>query len=165
MDRVFITSEVLPGKIASHALTQTLADRIAKAAKSGRYQVEYLGTGKPVFTSGGRYLSASHTGGRLYVAVACFPIGLDAELRREVPERVKREWLSPPEQKRDFFAVWTAKEAVAKLTGEGLSAVKRVLTEEHIAMLDGTVYSLYREEKDDVVVTVAARSAANIVWV
>ena len=155
----------MPTRFSSHALTIKLTERIAKAAKSGLYPVSWLANGKPMFTAGGRYLSVSHTGGRLYIAVSGQPLGLDAEVRREIPERVKREWLSPAEQKQDFFAVWTAKEAVAKLDGRGLEVVKKVSVTEHLASLDGAYVSLHREERDGAVITVAAADVSTVVWV
>lgn len=165
MNTVYLTSETMPTRFSSHVLTKKLVERIAAAAGTGVYPVDYLASGKPVFTAGGRHLSVSHTGGTLFVAVANFPVGLDAEARREVPERVQREWLTPEERKMDFFKVWTAKEAVAKWTGEGLAAVRRVRVEEHVALLDDRIYSLYRDERDGAVITLAARELCEIHWV
>ena len=162
---VYIASDVLPTRFSSHVLTKKLVEKIAAASKTGVYPVDWLASGKPVFTAGGRYISVSHTGDRLFVAVCVVPIGLDAEARREIPERVRKEWLSPAEQRQDFFKVWTAKEAVAKWTGEGLGAVRRVFVRDRVAMLDNQIYSLFRDERDGVVITVAARDCCEIVWV
>ena len=162
---VYLTSETLPRRTASRALTAVLAERIARHTKTGVGRIGYLGSGKPVFQTGGRYLSVSHTGGRLYVAVADFPIGLDAEARREVPERVAREWLTEDERKRDFFAVWTAKEAVSKWDGRGLSMMKQIHVGENVAMAEGLFFTLQTQERDGVVITVAARDDFDLEWV
>ena len=165
MHTIYVASAVLTSRLSSHRQTIQLTERIAKAAKSGVYPVEWLATGKPVFTAGGRFLSVSHTGGRLFVAVSGCPLGMDAELRREVPERVRREWMTPEEQKQDFFAVWTAKEAVAKLDGRGLSILKKIHVYRDVARFGRRVFSLRREERDGAVITFAAADPSKVIWV
>ena len=160
---VYVTSAVLSDRAGSHALTAALAKKLADAASLSAGEVLYLENGKPVFTGEG-YLSVSHSGGDLFVAVSSVPVGLDAEAPRPVPARLAKRWFSPLEQEQDFFAVWTAKEAVAKIGGAGLSAVRRVEVAGESARLDGAEYSLWRGERDGVTLCLAARGPFTVVW-
>lgn len=102
--------------------------------------------GKPVFDRGEQFLSVTHTGA-LYAAVfAPFPVGLDGEAIGESRPRVAARCFTEEERKMPFARVWTAKEAVAKLTGEGLSAVRAVRVCGDRAILHGKSYALQYEE-------------------
>lgn len=161
---MYLTARALPDPAASRALTGILAPALAKKAGFDGGEVAYLPNGKPVFTGEG-FLSVSHTAGKLYVAVSRIPVGLDAEARRPVKEAVKRRWFCEEERAQDFFFVWTAKEAVAKWDGRGLSAVPAVRVTGDTAALDGAVFSLVRREEGSIVVTLAAREIVEIVTV
>lgn len=86
----------------------------------------------------GVFFNVSHTGALFVCAFATEEIGVDAEdvaLRKNDPERLAARVLhaaerqrlaeiaSPEERRRFFCRAWTQKEAAAKLSGEGLSAV------------------------------------------
>jgi len=100
-------------------------------------------SGKPYFSEEDLFLSPSHSGELYAVAFAPFPIGLDVEKEETEKKRVAEKYFSEEEKRFPFSLVWTAKEAVTKLTGEGLSAVRRVAVfSEEEAELDGKKYSL-----------------------
>ncbi len=97
------------------------------------------GTKKPVLMTGPDapplYFSTSHSGDRWLMAVSGAEIGADTEAPRDMrnleamiarvcsaDEARLLSDLSPEARLDHFFTLWTVKEAVAKLTGEGLRA-------------------------------------------
>lgn len=99
--------------------------------------IENLSSGKPVAKVLGRefFVSISHSGDFVACALSDTPVGIDLEATREIkPDFIKRA-LSEEEysfvkesvegEQRAFLEIWTAKEAYLKLTGEGLSGLKK----------------------------------------
>ena len=98
-------------------------------------QFEYGPHGKPELGNGGRlHFNLSHSGDLAVIGLALdSPIGVDVEQIRPVPElegvasrffRLEEaesilRW-SGEERIKAFFRIWTRKEAMLKLTGEGL---------------------------------------------
>ena len=162
---VFLTSGSLPDRAGSHALTVRLAERLCRAAGVSAPRLLYLDNGKPVFDKPGQFLSASHTAGKIFVAVSSLPVGIDAEAVREAPEKVSSRWFSPAERERDFYKVWTGKEAVAKISGAGLSALRRIEVGEKKAFFDGETFFLRQLETDGVAITVAASAPFEVEWI
>lgn len=90
--------------------------------------------GKPRLRSGEVDFNVSHSGELIAIAIAKIAIGLDIERVRPLGDdaiRIARDSFSAEEFARlaaardrdqEFFAVWTAKEAVVKASGDGLSA-------------------------------------------
>jgi phosphopantetheinyl transferase len=93
--------------------------------------------GKPSIRGGGALeFSVSHTGGYVFAAFACAPVGLDIE-RRERRSRnfmdIARRYYRPEEikalenlpdeiEKREtFLRYWVCKEAITKLAGDGIA--------------------------------------------
>ncbi len=89
---------------------------------------------KPYFSKYPLHFSLSHIDGISVCAISDAPVGVDIEWFDQ--ERsfidVSRRFFSPDEQKLieesqapafDFYSLWTKKEALAKLTGEGLISV------------------------------------------
>jgi 4'-phosphopantetheinyl transferase len=91
--------------------------------------------GKPALACGTLEFNLSHSGGLAVLALSTEgPVGIDVELvDRSVDvgrlsescfvaaERAVIDALGPEERRRRFFAFWTAKEALMKLTGQGMS--------------------------------------------
>jgi 4'-phosphopantetheinyl transferase len=90
--------------------------------------------GKPHLGSGGIEFNVSHSGSIVALAFADAPVGIDLERRRTMEDdahRIARRHFSQAEITRlaaatstdeEFFAIWTAKEAVVKAAGIGLVA-------------------------------------------
>jgi len=89
---------------------------------------------KPIFTSLPLFFSISHTDGLACSALCESPVGIDIEWidRERRIDAVSERFFSPEERHiidsaddryRAFFALWTKKEAFAKLTGEGLASI------------------------------------------
>jgi 4'-phosphopantetheinyl transferase len=85
--------------------------------------------GKPEIE--GICFNISHSGNLVVCAVSDQPIGCDIEKLREAPRKVSGRFFSEREKQylnqyegmkfdREFFRLWTMKEAYVKLTGEGL---------------------------------------------
>lgn len=87
--------------------------------------------GKPLLDPDiGLYISLSHSGHWAALAVAYCPVGIDVEHdRRPLPVRIFPRVFTPEEQRRlqsspdspTFLRLWTGKEAVLKLLGDGFS--------------------------------------------
>ncbi len=78
----------------------------------------------------GVHWSLSHSGRCVAAVVAPHAVGIDIEEIRDVPDELKNQVASEPEWQLDqvydpvvFFRYWTAKEAVLKATGHGLSGL------------------------------------------
>jgi len=76
----------------------------------------------------GPHFNLSHSGNLALIALAPVPVGVDLE--RDTPadaQALAQAWLTPAEQARlacgddDFLGLWTAREAVLKAMGTGLS--------------------------------------------
>ena len=111
--------------------------------------------GKPVFPLSPYYLSVTHTGALHGVAVSLFPIGLDGEHKNEVRPRVAERYFAPEEEGESFAHLWCAKEAVAKLLGEGISALSRICVREKEAFCDEKTYFLRYFSEGDYLLAVA----------
>ncbi len=116
--------------------------------------------GKPTVERDGVYVSVSHSGAWAVCAVAETPVGVDVEVIRSAQEKFMRRVCSEREMAcirpgddgdcRRFWEIWTAKEALFKLTGRGpLLALSRFALPEGVA-LDYT-------EKNGCALTVAAQ--------
>ncbi len=90
-------------------------------------RILYTENGKPYTDSAPLHFSISHTDGVVLCAVHTAPIGADIErIRLPRPNTVKRvctdaECAYIGDDPTRFAAVWTRKEAYAKLTGKGVS--------------------------------------------
>ncbi len=90
--------------------------------------LQYDEDGKPVVSGTGLFVSVSHSGAFVVCAVDDHPIGVDVETIRDVDDKFMRRVCSEEElsyvlrgndRERRFWELWTAKEAVFKLTGHG----------------------------------------------
>ncbi|MEV4771255.1 4'-phosphopantetheinyl transferase family protein [Micromonospora humida] len=122
------------GRVTARALLVETAAALA-GVPAAAVTVEHTATGAPVLrgVATGWHTSVSHTRGLVAVAVSRHgPVGVDVEALRPLPAvALSRRWFAPedtdwlrgrPVQRRgvDFLALWTGKEAVAKLHGTGL---------------------------------------------
>ena len=87
--------------------------------------VSFTEKGKPYFRDSGVYFSLSHSKALCAVAVSDRPVGVDAEICKPCyhPHLVERS-LTELEKAcfdGDFTRLWCRKEAIAKLTGEGIT--------------------------------------------
>jgi 4'-phosphopantetheinyl transferase len=85
------------------------------------------------------HFNLSHSGARALLAFAALPVGVDLERSRprRALDRIAARWFTASEHERlaaldgedrleAFYALWTAKEACVKATGEGLAALREV---------------------------------------
>lgn len=102
-------------------------------------EFDYQEGGKPVIKAHPEiHFNFSHSGNVALCAIDRQPVGADVETKRKITpsliaytmnEAEQAEIASAPESLTAFLALWTKKEAVLKLTGEGIrSDLKTVLT-------------------------------------
>ena len=123
---------------------RVLSRKLGMAPESLQFDTGYKG--KLYLVNGEYQFNVSHSGD--IAAVAVHPekaVGIDVERIRPVSAAVARRVFSPSDMKfvfgketipdgsfndretlERFFRVWTYKEAIVKMTGEGLSAISRV---------------------------------------
>lgn len=87
--------------------------------------------GKPFFQNGGIHFNLSHSGSAVVAAFSRFPVGIDVESRGRCRdfEGIARRYFHPSEadlvsksnNEEQFLRLWTGKEAMLKLSGEGLA--------------------------------------------
>lgn len=129
--------------------------------------------GKPYCENADVYFSISHSKSIVVCAIGGSELGADVEYIRDVEARVLRFACTenetkkyfpdlnigdgaeklPPEYKREFFRIWTAKEAYGKFLGKGISAMRNLELSEISSNLirrefDDYTLALYCEEKD-----------------
>lgn len=130
--------------------------------------------GKPSFSCGGVQFSISHACGLSVAAVSQGDVGVDIECidpGREM-ERIAKRFFSEREQNqlsaandrvREFYRIWTAKEAMMKLGGEGMISI---MTSDSVRAEDDAdrVFARYALsfEGEDYILTVCTREREKI---
>jgi len=98
---------------------------------AGELLIEAGANGKPFFSNAGVHFNLSHTGSAVVAAFAGSAVGIDIEQRGRSRDFVgiARRFFCPSEadaisrshDEEQFLRLWTAKEAMLKLSGEGIS--------------------------------------------
>ena len=102
-------------------------------------QFEYSVRGKPSLQGDRLQFNLSHSQGLALYGVAHYPIGVDLEYLRPLPDaqKIAQRFFCAQEyehictlplqaQQKAFFQIWTAKEAYLKATGDGLAGLEQV---------------------------------------
>ncbi len=94
-------------------------------------QISIDGNGKPFFENAGIHFNLSHSGSAIVGAFSESPVGLDIESRGRCRDFVaiaqrffhpaEADTLSAEPDEEEFLRLWTGKEAMLKLSGEGLA--------------------------------------------
>ena len=122
------------------AMLQSLAGLWLLQRSGAEGALSYTALGKPLLS--GTQIGITHTAEQVFCAVSDgeSPVGIDAEevngrLDGDRRQAMAKRWFSDAEQalamasEREFYRVWTRKEAYVKMTGEGLCGVRAVDTE------------------------------------
>lgn len=96
---------------------------------AGELLIENDGNGKPYFSNAGIHFNLSHTRSTVVAAFSDSPVGIDIELRGRGRDfaGIASRFFHPAEadaisgDEAKFLRLWTAKESMLKLSGEGLS--------------------------------------------
>lgn len=138
---------------ASRAAWNLLARELEKQPVTAG-ELRFESGGKPYFDGNALYFSLSHCESVCAVSLSDAPTGVDVErIRQDYSPRLIERCLSERERADfdgDFTRLWCRKEAVVKLTGEGiLSGLNRIETaaspycfDEQIICRDGVSYQL-----------------------
>lgn len=94
-------------------------------------RISIAANGKPFFENAGIHFNLSHSGPAVVAAFSDEPLGLDIESRGRCQDFVgiarrffhpsEAESLSRTRDEEEFLRLWTGKEAMLKLSGEGLA--------------------------------------------
>lgn len=135
---------------------------------AGELLVETDVNGKPFFSNAGVHFNISHSGPTVVAAFSVSPVGIDIESRGRCRDFVgiAKRFFHPAEaaalaQSRDeahFLRLWTGKEAMLKLSGEGISGGLQDARpgDEGSAMLRGRRVHLAGFSFEDMIGAVAA---------
>jgi 4'-phosphopantetheinyl transferase len=123
--------EVKVSYATSQAGLRRIASRYEKCA-NGEVIMKRAERGKP-YIDGGPEFNLSHTAGRIFAAFSCEPVGLDVESasRPVHADSLAAKFFSKAEadclltvndslRKRAFLRYWVCKEAMVKLSGDGI---------------------------------------------
>ncbi len=149
-------------RIAGDHLAREL---IAKLTGCDPSEIKILRTalGKPY--AEGVCFSVSHSGSLVVCVAGMSPVGVDAEKIRPFDAALAERFFTAAEQEKlaaaeertlCFWQIWTGKEAIVKLTGEGIAGLKRADT---CALPPKTVLSWERVE-DHIIATAEATETA-----
>lgn len=131
--RTRIARMKFPQKKTISLVTELLMrNEISKATGADRAAVEfsYNEHGKPFLKGGDYFFSVSHSGDYVAFAGAASPVGVDiqtvecADYRMAERFFAKEEYAeicASPSPEREFFRIWTLKEAYVKMLGTGMA--------------------------------------------
>lgn len=116
--------------VAHAAVRHLLGEHLGRAPASLAFVIGKHG--KPELADGAVHFNLSHSGDLAAIAVAPRPVGVDVEARRKIHRvtELAESRFAPGELARvmtaadpqdEFLKIWTAKEAVVKATGLGLT--------------------------------------------
>ena len=163
----------LKGRQMVDALRRVARDALMHSARISQLTLGNLekdANGAPL-PSNGLYWSLSHKSANVAAVVAPHPIGIDIEALGSAKSDLYRriasagEWdLAPVASDHFFFRYWTAKEAVLKAVGKGLTALSRcrihkIVDDTHMEVsYDDTIWQIvqYYTEDDHLVAVTAA---------
>ena len=115
-------------RVRNESLTvwNLLAEMLADCGQS-LPRVDFLESGKPVFADSPLHFSLSHSGRLVAALLSDAPCGVDIQIMdKPISDALFRRVLNECERSADadFFDVWTLKECLGKLTGEGLGVLE-----------------------------------------
>lgn len=130
---------VVYGALGSEGGERALAYRLLEAALEREYGLHQMPEiaraegSKPYFPHFPHiHFNLSHSHGAAVCALSGGPVGVDVELLRTPPRR-----LSEGMDAEEFFRLWTAKEATAKLLGLGVSVLRTQTPDRRCQCLEG----------------------------
>ena len=121
----------LQGQSGHDAGRQLLEQMYREETGHSMPQIACRERGKPYFVDGGLHFSISHTKNYVFCVLSHKPVGIDAEEKdRKINLLLADKILSPAEKQRfdaapdkpaALLKLWVLKEALGKLTGEGIN--------------------------------------------
>lgn len=121
-------------------------------------EIKYNEKGKPFLKNNAYHISISHSGHYAVVAISSSKVGVDIEEVKPIEDGVIKRVTTIDEQAQiknlqDFYRLWTAKECILKITGDGLGGgmenIDLLLKKDTISVITSPVESmLYLKEYD-----------------
>ena len=141
----------LPENVLNHCKKQESKLAAAKLIELGVKNLRYEENGKPGCDN--CYVSISHSGDYIAVCKSDLPIGIDIEcLDKDINwHRLADRYFSPDELdflslspcKETFLEIWTKKEALSKISGNGL---KDIFKKVSVLSIDGYTFKTTKTE-------------------
>ena len=132
---------------------QSLAKQLLLYRHNLDGKINYLSNGKPVLTNG-QYISISHSGEYVVVAVGKESVGIDIERKNPKLHKISSRFYHPDDvvpQNKDALTqlqyVWTAKESIYKLAGVAGLSFKQDIHLTHFYRNNTKATALLREQK------------------
>jgi len=108
------------------------------------------GANKPRFDCEDAHFNLSHSDGVIMLGISHTPIGVDIERVREI-DIAKFPFICSENQE-EFFERWTERESYVKMTGEGISGIRKPVPKdahfEHFPVYDGYHACVCAEEQN-----------------
>jgi phosphopantetheinyl transferase len=153
----------LPENVLNHCEKQESKAAASKLIKLGAKNLRYEENGKPVCDN--CYVSISHSGNFVAVCKSALPVGIDIEcLSKDINwQRLAERYFSLDEIeflnlnpcKEVFLEIWTKKEALSKISGNGLSDIFK-----KVSVFSTTEYTFKTTITEDFVLSVCEKEGA-----
>ena len=152
----------LLGRAGHDGGRELLAKLYREATGENLPEIAVTERGKPYFVDSPWQFSISHTHRHAFCALAMHPVGIDAEeMDRDINLRLAEKILSPDEkaqfdaaqnQRMALLTFWVLKEALAKLTGEGIkfhpNHTNFSLDDPRVTVIDNCLVAVLQEEEN-----------------
>lgn len=114
--------------------------------------------GKPRLAENEIFFNLSHTFGAFVFCFGREEVGIDIEKEREISEKIKDKFYSSDEKEQEPLLVWTKKEAITKLSGEGIKALSKADTQ-------SSDIFFFSKKVDGFTISAASKNKTNIRFV
>ena len=139
-------------------------EMLAKRMPASEIRFLRSGNGKPEVLNSPLHFNLSHSGDFVLCAVSEAEIGADIEVMRPVSPKLiarvctaeEKEFIGKDE--RIFFQIWTAKEALAKYYGSGLSGDLKLLSVVQGGKLEVPELQLYSELTEEYALSIVYKT-------
>lgn len=151
---------IVPG--TGHGEGRELLARMYERFVGGELpEIAEMPQGKPYFINSPWYFSISHTKGHVFCALEKANIGIDAEeagrkIRLDLAEKILsdseyRQYKDAEDKRAALLKFWVLKEALAKLTGEGIkfhpNHTNFSLDDPRVTVIDNCLVAVLQEEE------------------
>ena len=139
--------------ITSHKRkVEKLATRaLLKSTPYGESELCYHSNGQPYLSGSNEFISISHSGNLVVIAISSEPVGVDVEKQRNISPRHGKSFVNETEMQRfvddnnssqEFLRIWTVKEAAYKAAPDKVPVVTGIAVTERLLLNDYIQYRI-----------------------